>query len=265
MFRFPFGILFFFCCFSLTNCSSTRSEKSGALKHARIANREGKMIFTERRVPQYNQSILLKIQNRKQDKNRSAAKDTSSDVDLINRHNILDVAQKSVDDNLSDKNNREAAHRSPFVDLNDINFNGSKDLSRSKEVVLDKQNILSKNLKEKHRINDTDDRKVAKSIENKNKVKISNPANNRLPELVSMEQIGVGYFVQAGVYKQLSQINAVRKKVVSIVDCAVHRVYRNSGASYKLMIGPFSERNEANKVLSKLVNSGYYDVLVVKV
>lgn len=228
------------------------------------------MVSVERRMPEYNRNMLLKMQSNPGEFPRARTNENNivlADAKLMNANTVLDVAQKSVDDRvISDKENSSVANRTnPFVELNDINFNESKNLQRSREVILDKQNVLSKDSNKRYKKPSAptpEARMTSMASEHKS---MNSAKNDILPDIVGMDHIGIGYFVQAGVYKKRDQIDRVWKKAAAIVDAAIHKVFIDKSNSYKLMIGPFANRHEADRVLSKLVNGKYYDVMVVKI
>jgi len=255
----------------------------------------GKISKLHRRVPEYNKSVLEKIgpsenishtaENIKSDGfgdnyystgkgERDPIRGDFSDIETVT---TIEESSKKGRSNLSKKSDDNSNMKSnPFVPLNDINFNESKNIKRGQELLLNEQNIT--HTPNKYRDIDTIKIHPNNSIDdNQKNYKLPTPKRKEIVSsslkdkrnldttgFLNIGEIGNGYFIQAGVYRNRNSIDVVLKKITSITTVAAHMVYDDTKNYYKIMLGPFATRKDADEVISQLVDNGYYDVMLVQ-
>ncbi len=133
----------------------------------------------------------------------------------------------------------------------------------------------------------TDDLKKSTNIQNKNisktapqqqtKTKITNTTksnSNKTVQPVVQKQnstpaktssnISKGYYIQIGIYGKKENADKAYKKYTNI-DKGVIQEYSTKGSiKYKVLIGPYKNRDDAEKNLEKVIKTGHYDVYITE-
>ena len=79
------------------------------------------------------------------------------------------------------------------------------------------------------------------------------------------EDPGGGLFVQAGAFTDAARAYVVSNSLVGTGDIHVVRTVVDNRVFYRVRVGPFVARNQANTVLERVVELGYREAIVVTV
>ena len=79
------------------------------------------------------------------------------------------------------------------------------------------------------------------------------------------EDPGGGLFVQAGAFTNAANAFVVSNALVGTGDIHVIRAVVDSRVFYRVRVGPFLARSQADRILEQVVNRGYRDAIVVTV
>ncbi|MDE0047078.1 MAG: SPOR domain-containing protein [bacterium] len=77
------------------------------------------------------------------------------------------------------------------------------------------------------------------------------------------EDPGGGLFVQAGAFTNAANAFVVSNALVGTGDIHVIRAVIDNQVFYRVRVGPFLARGQADRILEQVVNLGYHDAIVV--
>ncbi|MDR2527159.1 MAG: SPOR domain-containing protein [Rickettsiales bacterium] len=72
-----------------------------------------------------------------------------------------------------------------------------------------------------------------------------------------------GYYIQVGIYSEKKNAENIYKKYSDINSGKIEE-YNNKGKKYKVVLGPYKDRNSAENDMNKVIKLGHYDVYITE-
>jgi hypothetical protein len=172
-----------------------------------------------------------------------------------------------------EKENIASNVNQPFVSLNDIDFNGSKNISNGQRVTLTNQNVVNKKPQTvKYNGSQTEEVKSKPQVANGLSLadipdgnvftKPFTAPQNTTPIITKKQS---GYYINAGIYDRESVAKIVSKRLEQALSMPIDYTHDINDESYNITIGPVFARKDADVLIKKMVEAGHYDAKIKKV
>jgi cell division protein FtsN len=251
----------------LIACNSDSSKTK-----IRIVNLEGKPKPVLTRVPEYNAKLLdgqeFNSQNSNQSSNQSSnnasAEQQATTIAPENKINYTNLPNQQIINTVStpqdkakiindqsdqynpQKTNMIFAGRSKNIENTEYNLANSKDDVEELESNQNKENSQTNKLENK-------------SIKSKN----SSDKNKKNSEKLTAENSAKSYYVQTGSYIAKDIADQELKLMKKFSQGRVEKVQISEDRiTYRVLLGPFTNKAQARKMVNKIVNSGHEAILV---
>jgi len=259
--------------FGLVSCANLKDKmanKFTSSKQARIVGDDGREVLLERRIPQYNYKrlkdlgLLGKIQKDREERGRvrnifitkkNDKADASIEDDLVIDS---DKITKKDDSNFSSQNLF-------FDDQNDplkIAQGHGKKSSGKVDLVKKENNLVEKQELKKDLSDQTlfIDKQKEKTLAILNKDNVKKDVVKKSIKKSSAKQ----YYIQLGSYSVKTNADNIVKKYQKLADGDVEKLLVKNRDIYRSVLGPFATKNDAEKILARVLDSGHFDVFIIK-
>jgi hypothetical protein len=236
----------------------------------RLVNRQGKIINSERKMPLYNRQMIEQINK---SPNHYKTDDFGEKYYSTGKVETSPVVQNIVSDAV-DNAKHMPTH---FVPISDINLNESHHAVKTKEILLDKQNLMTKNeYKPKKIIIPKPIKKIDKpkitvspvfkeKIKKIDKPKIKNNPSFKEAAKIIVQPIPVNkienshnlFFIKITEPESILSISDKIKDIKPISNYIIAIEKNKNNDNYQLVIGPIPTHTEAINFQKDLVNKGY--------
>ena len=92
----------------------------------------------------------------------------------------------------------------------------------------------------------------------------SSAADNRLRAVGAKSYAKGSWFVQAGAYSKMNSAQQLAQRLNKVGDTNVYFVEVDGQKFYRVRVGPYSDRSQAEAALSGVKETGVYNAAVVK-
>ena len=218
----------------------------------RLVNRHGKIINSERKMPLYNRQMIEQINK---SPNHYKTDDFGEKYYSTGKVETNPVVQNIVSDAV-DNAKKMPTH---FVPISDINLNENHYAVKTKEILLDKQNLMTKNeYKPKKNI-------IPKPIKKIDKPKIKNNPSFKEAAKIIVQPISINkienshnlFFIKITEPDSILSISDKIKDIKPISNYIIAIEKNKNNDNYQLVIGPIPTHTEAINFQKDLVNKGY--------
>lgn len=235
----------------------------------RIVDEYGKPAKINKIIPAFNEQQMLKqkkafndsiteVNKFRQDFNDIENNDITNLQNINNDSNIIEVSNnKQYPDDIFADRITNYKYLSDNKNIQVIDKNDKKEYISVKEENLNKviQTQVVENNKTKIKENNSD----IKSTTNKNK-----PINKQNNSLQFNNINSKGFYIQIGIFNEKINAENSYKKYSKIHKGGIDEYISKSKVKYKVLLGPYSNRNTAEKDLEKVIKTGHYDVYITE-
>ena len=243
----------------------------------RLVNRQGKIINSERKMPLYNRQMIEQINK---SPNHYKTDDFGEKYYSTGKVETSPVVQNIVSDAV-DNAKHMPTH---FVPISDINLNENHYAVKTKEILLDKQNLMTKNeYKPKKNIIPKPIKKIDKpqikaSPVFKEKIKkIDKPKTKTNPSFkeaakIIVQPISINkienshnlFFIKITESDSILSISDKIKDIKPISNYIIAIEKNKNNDNYQLVIGPIPTHTEAINFQKDLVNKGHHKSVILE-
>lgn len=243
----------------------------------RIVDKDGKPANINKIVPAFNEQQIIK--------QKQAFKDSFTQVNKFRQdfNEINSTQQEDLGSNIIEANNNSTSLNSTQNYPDDIfadRITNYKYLNSDKNVqVIDKSDkkdnnktILNKvvettipanNLKAS--VNDNKSVKTENTTNKQNSTIKKNTTNKQNITKSTTNNVNKkGFYIQIGIFNEKSNAENSYKKYSSIHKGGIDEYISKSKVKYKVLLGPYTNRNTAERDLEKVIKTGHYDVYITE-
>lgn len=243
----------------------------------RIVDKNGRPANINKIVPAFNEQQMIK--------QKQAFKDSFTEVNKFRQdfNEINSSQQEDLGSNIIEANNNSTSLNSAQNYPDDIfadRITNYKYLNSDKNVqIIDKSDkkdsnktILNKvvettipanNLKAS--VNNNKSTKTENTTNKQNSTIKKNTANKKTTTKSTTNNINKkGFYIQIGIFNEKSNAENSYKKYSSIHKGGIDEYISKSKVKYKVLLGPYTNRNTAEKDLEKVIKTGHYDVYITE-
>ena len=265
----------------LTSCIQS------GLNQVRIVDSNGNPAKINKIVPSFNEQQMMK---QKEAFNNSITevnkfRQNFNEINEIQNVNTVNNDTMDNDTNIIKPSNRKKYPEDIFADR----ITNYKYLDNNKNIqVIDKGNNVNNkvitidesknNLNKVVEVKSNNKNKVVNTTQANNKIsnnktnnnkatntKSSNNKNNTTKKTVNKNNIDAkGFYIQIGIFNEKTNAENSYKKYSSIHKGGIDEYISNSKVKYKVLLGPYSNKNTAEKDLEKVIKTGHYDVYITE-
>lgn len=267
----------------LTSCIQS------GLNQVRIVDSNGNPAKINKIVPSFNEQQMMK---QKEAFNNSITevnkfRQNFNEINEIQNVNTVNNDTMDNDTNIIKPSNRKKYPEDIFADriTNYKYLDSNKNIqvidksnnTNNKVITIDEsKNNLNKVIEtstNKNEIKSNNKNKVDNTVQTNNKTannkstnnKSSNNKNNTTKKTVNKNNIDAkGFYIQIGIFNEKTNAENSYKKYSSIHKGGIDEYISNSKVKYKVLLGPYSNKNTAEKDLEKVIKTGHYDVYITE-
>ena len=239
----------------------------------RLVNRHGKIVNSERKMPLYNRQMMEQINK---SPNHYKTDDFGEKYYSTGKVETNPVVQNIVNDSV-DNTKYMPTH---FVPISDINLNESHYAVKTKEILLDKQNLMTKNEYKPKKITtpkpikkiDTPQIKTVPAVKEKiKKIDKPKPAFKDAAKIIvqpipakKIENSHNLFFIKIAESDSILSISDKIKDIKPISNYIIAIEKNNNNDNYQLVIGPIQTHMEAINFQKELVIRGYNKSVILE-
>ncbi|MFM7621347.1 MAG: SPOR domain-containing protein [Alphaproteobacteria bacterium] len=240
-------------CLSVFSCSSSQEKPK-----VRIVDLKGNAKPVLTKVPEFNARVLEGSDTTNSAVVNKASEEQQSTTILPENRNVNNKTQYV---------NQQLADTAKAPVLNSVNANNNSDPVKSKE----KTNMIfagrgqEKSVAEydlansRDEVDDKQDSASRKDLQASNKKTDKKDANQNNKSLASSSK---KYFVQTGSYTAQEVADQELKEMRKFAKGKVEKVEMTDRITYRVLLGPYTNKAQARKMVNKVVNSGHEAILV---
>ncbi|MDR0423625.1 MAG: SPOR domain-containing protein [Rickettsiales bacterium] len=223
----------------------------------RIVDKDGREANMNKIVPEFNEAQLKK-QKQVFDKgnmqttqiNRFIQQDINADMVVATPNSEIQYPSDIFADRITNYNYRNANSDSDIIFGNDLEQNiSTKEISRPSgglEVSRNEQNLTKKGGAN------------TKKVEKKESITQKSPLKQ---QKTSLDDNNVdGFFVQIGIFSNRENANNSFNKFKKVNNGVIREINKK----YKVLLGPYPDKEKAEMDKEKVIKMGHYDVFVTK-
>lgn len=244
----------------------------------RIVDKDGKPANINKIVPAFNEQQIIK--------QKQAFKDSFTQVNKFRQdfNDINSVQQEDLGSNIIETNNNFASFESIQNYPDDIfadRITNYKYLNSDKNVqVIDKSDkkennnktILNKvvetTIPDNNLKASVSNNKLAKKENTTNKQNSTTKKNTTNKQNITKSTTNninkKGFYIQIGIFNEKSNAENSYKKYSTIHKGGIDEYISKSKVKYKVLLGPYTNRNTAERDLEKVIKTGHYDVYITE-
>ena len=244
----------------------------------RIVDKDGKPANINKIIPAFNEQQIIK--------QKQAFKDSFTQVNKFRQdfNDINSVQQENLGSNIIEANNNSASFESIQNYPDDIfadRITNYKYLNSDKNVqVIDKSDKKENNNKTiLNKVVETTipDNNLKASVSNNKLAKKENTTNKQnsttkknttnkknITKSTTNNINKKGFYIQIGIFNEKSNAENSYKKYSTIHKGGIDEYISKSKVKYKVLLGPYTNRNTAEKDLEKVIKTGHYDVYITE-
>ena len=265
----------------LTSCIQS------GLNQVRIVDSNGNPAKINKIVPAFNEQQMIKQKEAFNNSITEVNKFRQNFNEINEIQNVNTVNNDTMDNNTNiiKPSNRKKYPEDIFADR----ITNYKYLDNNKNIqVIDKGNNVNNkvitidesknNLNKVVEVKSNNKNKVVNTTQANNKIsnnktnnnkttntKSSNNKNNTAKKTVNKNNIDAkGFYIQIGIFNEKTNAENSYKKYSSIHKGGIDEYISNSKVKYKVLLGPYSNKNTAEKDLEKVIKTGHYDVYITE-
>lgn len=251
------------------------------LNQVRIVDSNGNPAKINKIVPSFNEQQMMKqkeafnnsiteVNKFRQDFNE-INQNQEMNIETHNDSNVIKVANsnKYPEDIFADRitnykyldtnKNVQIIDKSTTSNTQNTNKNNTNKIVETK-VEKNNQTVNTKNNQEINVKNNTN--KTTNSTKGNN---IPKTKNDNTKKVTSTNNINSkGFYIQIGIFNKKTNAENSYKQFSSIHKGGIDEYISNSKVKYKVLLGPYSNRNTAEKDLEKVIKTGHYDVYITE-
>lgn len=163
----------------------------------------------------------------------------------------------------SNKNKEEKKYVLNSGRRNNQNATNSLSSKKNNKVIAESE-VISGNLTEKNtNISSQNKNQTAQANSAKsNRTKTTNPPSSNA--IKTTKTLDKGYYIQIGIYGKKDNADKSYNKYKSINRGVIQEYSVSNSTKYKVLLGPYNNRELAEKDLEKVIKTGHYDVYITE-
>ena len=203
--------------------------------------------------------------------------------DRITNYNYINTSNNQKDINTKPSSNKLDTNRTNNKDNKDNKENKNNKSNDNKKNTI----ISDKNKNNKKYVLMIDDKNIKNNIQNKNiQTNTKSLSNSTLQKNTSVQQkdidlakqdtnvvittnkttkkIDKGYYIQIGIYSNKDNANKSYNKYKTIKSGVIEEYSSETSVKYRVLLGPYSKKDSAEKDLERVIKTGHYDVYITE-
>lgn len=241
-------------CLSIFSCSSSQEKPK-----VRIVDLKGNAKPVLTKVPEFNARVLEGIDNVSNPALLNKASEEQQSTTILPETRKVNLKTDYVNQQISD------TAKAPV--LNSYNANSSSDPLKSKE----KTNMVFAGRQQEKSVAEYDLANSKDDVDDAQDLTTSNNSQQKNKKLDKKEQeqnkkvseiSGKKYFVQTGSYTAKEVADQELKEMKKFARGKVEKVEMTDRITYRVLLGPYTNKAQARKMVNKIVNSGHDAILV---